>query len=94
MRYDARMEDGDDDMLSLQQAAERIGVGAHTLSQQAKKGVLRAVLIGHSYVVTASELDRYRREHRGRQGFAARTHPLHGKRGGGGRPKKGETPPA
>lgn len=81
-------------MLSLQQAAARIGVTAHTLSQQARKGTLRAVLIGHSYVVTASELARYERDHRGRQGFAARTHPLHGKRGGGGRPKKDETPPA
>jgi excisionase family DNA binding protein len=87
--YHAVMQIGDEEVLSLKQAAERIGISPHTLAQQAKKGVLRATLIGRSYAVTASEVERYRREHLGqRTGFHAPSHPLHGKRGGGGRRKK------
>ncbi len=50
-----------------------------------EKGVLRATLIGRSYAVTASEIERYRKEHLGqRTGFHDPAHPFHGKRGGGG----------
>jgi excisionase family DNA binding protein len=60
-------QDGDT-MLSLAQAAERLGLSAVTLRAQAKKGVLRAVLVGHTYVVRLSEVERYAREHKGRVG--------------------------
>jgi excisionase family DNA binding protein len=77
-----------DQVLTLAQAAELLGVTRATLAQQAKKGVLRATLAGSVYLVTAKEVERYRREIRGKTGFAAASHPLHGKRGGGGRRKK------
>jgi excisionase family DNA binding protein len=84
------MQIGDEEVLSLRQAAERLGVNAHTLAQQAKKGVLHATLIGRSYAVTASEVERYRREHLGqRTGFHDPAHPLHGKQGPGHRRKRG-----
>ncbi len=80
------MQIGDDEVLTLTQAAERLGVTRNTLAQQAKKGVLHATLAGKVYLVTASELERYRREVQGKTGFAAATHPYHGKRP----PRKGE----
>lgn len=55
-------------MLSLAQAATRLGLSPVTLRAQAKKGALRAVLIGHSYVVAVSEVERYAREHKGKAG--------------------------
>ncbi len=61
------LEDGDM-MLSLAQAAERLGLAPVTLRAQAKKGTLRATLIGHSYVVRLSEVERYAREHKGKVG--------------------------
>jgi excisionase family DNA binding protein len=85
------MQIGDEEVLSLQQAAQRLDISPNTLAKQAKKGVLRATLIGRSYAVTASEVERYRREHLGqRTGFHDPAHPMHGKRGGGGRKKGNE----
>jgi len=67
----------------------RLKANSHTLAQQAKKGVLRATLIGRSYAVTGWEVERYRREHLGqRTGFHDPTHPMHGKRGGGRHPNR------
>ncbi len=83
------MQIGDEQVLSLQQAAERLNLSPNTLAKQAKKGILHATLIGRSYAVTSSEVERYRREHLGqRTGFHDPTHPMHGKRGGGGRRKQ------
>jgi excisionase family DNA binding protein len=84
------MQIGDEQVLSLQEAASRLGVSPITLSKQAKKGVLRATMIGRSYAVTASEVERYRAEHLGRRGgFEDPNHPMHGEQGPGrGRPKK------
>lgn len=84
------MQIGDEEVLTLSQAAERLGVTRSTLAQQAKKGILHATLAGKVYLVTAKEIERYARDVKGRTGFAAKSHPLHGKRGGGGRPKKME----
>jgi excisionase family DNA binding protein len=84
------MEVKEDEVLTLGQAAERLGVRRDTLAQQAKKGVLHATLAGSVYLVTATEVERYRREVRGKRGFAAASHPLHGKQGPGHRRKKGE----
>ncbi|MGI8546824.1 MAG: helix-turn-helix domain-containing protein [Gemmatimonadaceae bacterium] len=84
------MQIGDEEVLSLKQAAERLNLSPVTLSEQARKGVLKATMIGRSYAVTASEVERYRQEHLGqRTGFQNPTHPFHGKRGGGGRRRKG-----
>jgi len=66
--YDARMQIGDDEVLTLKQAEERIGVSHKTLQLQAKKGVLKARLMGKTWLVTATELARYEREHKGKVG--------------------------
>jgi excisionase family DNA binding protein len=79
---------GDEEVLPLKEAARRLGLSPVTLRAQAKKGVLRATLVGHTYLVTATELARYERDHRGRHGFADPSHPMHGKQGPGHRRKK------
>lgn len=83
------MQIGDDEVLSLKQAAERLGVRPETLAQQAKRGKLRATLVGHTYMVMGSDLAAYDELRKQARGFARPDHPLHGKRGGGGRRKKG-----
>jgi excisionase family DNA binding protein len=55
-------------LLSLAQAAVVLGLSPSTLKHQARKGHLVALLVGKSYVVTADEVERYRREHLGRHG--------------------------
>lgn len=62
------MQIGDEEVLTLAQAAERLGISHHTLRNQAMSGVLKAILMGKTYLVTASEVERYRREHLGRPG--------------------------
>ncbi len=85
------MQIGDEQVLSIQEAASRLGVSPITLSKQAKKGVLRATMIGRSYAVTASEVERYRAEHLGRRGgFDDPNHPMHGEQGPG-RGRKAKT---
>lgn len=74
------MKIGDEEVLTLHQAAERIGVSQETLQKQAKRGVLKAQLLGRQWVVTANELRRYAEERQGKHGFASPTHPYHGKR--------------
>ncbi len=66
--YDVVMQIGDEEVLTLKQAEERIGVSHKTLQLQAKKGVLKAQLMGKTWLVTASELSRYQREHKGKVG--------------------------
>ncbi|HSW42625.1 MAG TPA: helix-turn-helix domain-containing protein [Patescibacteria group bacterium] len=55
-------------MLTLAEAAERLGLAASTLRHQVHAGRLRARLIGKTYVVTERELDRYRATSLGRPG--------------------------
>ncbi len=55
-------------MLTLKEAAMRVGISHITLRLQAKKGVLRATLAGHQWMVTADEVERYRAEHLGKRG--------------------------
>lgn len=62
------MQIGDEEVLTLAQAAERLGISYHTLRNQAANGVLKARLLGKTYLVTSSEVERYRREHLGRPG--------------------------
>ena len=55
-------------MLTLSEAAARLGVAASTLRHQVQAGRLGAELYGKTYVVTEAEVERYRRESLGRQG--------------------------
>lgn len=55
-------------LVPLAEAAERLGVTAHTLRQQASAGRLRAVKRGRDWYVTEAEIERYAREQRGRPG--------------------------
>jgi excisionase family DNA binding protein len=67
--YDARMEIKDgDEVLTLSQAAERLGVQRGTLVRQARLGRLQARLAGSVYLVTAREVERYRKEISGKPG--------------------------
>jgi len=86
------MQIGDEEVLTLKQAAERIGVSPKTLQLQAKNGALKARLMGKTYLVTASELVRYDERRKQNRGFARPDHPYYKRRGGGGRTKKDDTP--
>ncbi len=55
-------------MLTLAEAAARLGLAASTLRHQVQAGRLRARLIGKTYVVTERELERYRVTSLGRPG--------------------------
>lgn len=68
------------ELLTLKEAADRLGMSFITLQQQARKGVLPTQRIGRQYVVTGEELQRYADEHRHKRGFASSSHPYHGQR--------------
>ena len=55
-------------MMTLAQAAARLGVGADTLRHQVHNGRLQAILVGKTYLVDEDEVERYRRESLGRAG--------------------------
>lgn len=50
-------------LVTLAEAAERLGLAPVTLRLQAAKGVLRAIKVGRDWLVTEAELERYAREH-------------------------------
>lgn len=52
------------ELLTLRQAAERLGVTPDTLRQQIARGVLKAEKLGRDWFVTQEEIERYEREHR------------------------------
>lgn len=88
---------GMEGFMTLQELAQRLNLtSTDGLRHQIRRGVLSAEKIGtgaHAiWLITEEEADRYAREHRGRQGFASASHPLHGKRGGGGRRKRLQEP--
>ncbi len=86
--YTVNMKIGDVEVLTLKEAAERLGVKRNTLVQQVRKGALAATLSGSVYLVTAEEVERYKHDHRGKHvGFESATHPMHGKQGPGHRRK-------
>lgn len=66
--YIADMKIGDTEVLTISQAARRLGLDRTTLVRQAKKGKLRATLTGAVYLVTVEEVERYRRENLGKPG--------------------------
>jgi excisionase family DNA binding protein len=53
-------------VLTLTEAAARLGVAASTLRHQVQVGRLQARLIGKTYVVTEREVERYRATSLGR----------------------------
>jgi len=55
-------------VLTLTEAAIRLGVAASTLRRQIANGRLRARLVGKTWVVTAREVERYRAVSLGRPG--------------------------
>ncbi len=57
-----------EDLLTLAEAAARLGLHPATLRKQVHNDVLAARLIGKTYVITIRELERYRREHLGHIG--------------------------
>jgi excisionase family DNA binding protein len=79
------MEDEGQDILTVTQAAARLGLHRDTLLRQIQRGSLHATRLGSIYVITAAEVERYRHTHLGKTGVASPHHPLHGRRGGGGR---------
>jgi excisionase family DNA binding protein len=86
----SRMED---ELLTVTQAAGRLGLHRDTLLRQIAKGVLDARRLGSIWVVSGAEVERYRREHRGKHGFASPDHPGHGRRAlgnGDGKPQRGD----
>lgn len=66
--YSAGMKIGDTEVLTISQAAQRLGLDRTTLVRQAKKGKLRATMTGAFYLVTVEEVERYRRENLGKPG--------------------------
>jgi excisionase family DNA binding protein len=55
-------------VLTLSEAAARLGLAASTLRHQVQAGRLGATLVGKTYVITEGELARYRAEHLGKIG--------------------------
>jgi len=82
------MRIGDVEVLTVNEAAERLALSPTTLRHQIANGVFNAMRLGGRYVVTIEEVERYNEERKGKHGFANPAHPLYGKRGGGGRRKK------
>jgi len=78
-------------VLSLKEAGDRLGVSSGTLLIQIRNGALVGQKIGKQWVVTVKDLKAYDERRKQPRGFARPDHPLHGKRGGGGRPKKTDT---
>src|SRR6476620_6642301 len=70
----------DEEILTVTQAAERLGLHRDTLLRQIAHGVLHARRLGSIWVVSAAEVERYRHAHRGKHGFASPDHPLHVRR--------------
>ena len=54
-------------MLTLAEAAVRLGLSPSTLRVQVNRGKLKARLVGKTYTVTDGEIERYRRESLGRR---------------------------
>lgn len=78
------MRIGDVEVLTLQEAAKRLDIDSTTLTRQAQRGILRAVRFGREWAVTADEVERYRREHKGKRGQASPRYQR--------KPRDGDTP--
>lgn len=65
------------DILTLAEAADELGLAQVSLRAAVSRGTLRARLIGKTYVTTRDEVVRYRREHLGQVGRPAGDPPRH-----------------
>ncbi len=74
------MKIGDEEVLTIKQAAERIGIHVNTLYSQIQRGKIQATRFGHQWMLTAAEVRRYIDEVKGKHGVAAVTHPFYGRR--------------
>ncbi len=63
-----------DQVLTINTAAERLGVNPRTLRRQAEKGKLAATKHGRDWLTTVDSVERYRVEHLGRHGWTERRH--------------------
>jgi excisionase family DNA binding protein len=74
------MKIGREEVLTLVEAGERIGLSPNTLRNQIKRGVLPAHLAGKTYLVRPKDLEKYERDHMGKPGAASPDHPRTGNR--------------
>jgi excisionase family DNA binding protein len=81
------MKIGDEEVLTVNQAAERIGISPDTLQSQIRRGKIPAQRFGRQWMLTAPAIRQYIEERKGKHGFAAESHPFHGQRP----PRKGES---
>lgn len=51
-----------DDLISVPQAAQRAGVARNTMLLAAKNGMIKAVQLGRTWFVYASDIERWRRD--------------------------------
>jgi hypothetical protein len=70
-----------DDIITLAEAAEELGIAASTLRHQAQVGRLEARNVGKTWITTRQEVERYRAENLGRVGRPRSALPLAGKPG-------------
>lgn len=66
------MKIGDVEVLPLPEAARRYGIDRTTLFRQAQKGVLKAELVGKTWLVTTHAMDEYMRDHAAGEGKRGR----------------------
>lgn len=57
-----------DDIISLAEAGELLGISPETLRTQVRRGRLEARNIGKTWITTRQEVERYRRENLGQVG--------------------------
>ncbi len=62
------MKIGETEVLTLIDVEKRIEVSASTLRKSAEAGTLAATKMGKTWLVTVEEVDRYRRENKGKPG--------------------------
>jgi excisionase family DNA binding protein len=53
-------------LLTVTEAAERLGLSRSTVLNQIRAGAIRSERIGRLWVISEDEVERYGREHRGR----------------------------
>jgi len=68
MWYIARMKVGGIEVLTIHDVAERLGLDRTTLARQIRRGALKAEKSGKTWLITAEEVEHYRREHMGKPG--------------------------
>lgn len=66
-----------DDIISVAEAAEQLGIAGATLRAQAVAGRIDARNVGTTWITTRQEVERYRRENLGRRGRPYNPHVFH-----------------